>query len=109
MDEISCESEKVGCEIMALKNKRYFWIQLAQDFFKSKEMKLLRKIAGGDTHTIIYLKMMLISLEDGHSLTMSTIPVMRLRRNSKSVNVNYLKGLRMEAADVYFKAWDTRG
>ena len=50
---------------MALKNKRYFWIQLAQDFFKSKEMKLLRKIAGGDTHTIIYLKMMLISLEDG--------------------------------------------
>ena len=28
-------------------------------------MKLLRKIAGGDTHTIIYLKMMLISLEDG--------------------------------------------
>lgn len=52
---------------MALKNKRYFWIQLAQDFFKSKEMKLLRKIAGGDTHTIIYLKMMLISLEDrGH-------------------------------------------
>ena len=50
---------------MALKNKRYFWIQLTQDFFKSKEMKLLRKIAGGDTHTIIYLKMMLVSLEDG--------------------------------------------
>ena len=50
---------------MALKNKRYYWIQLTQDFFNSKEMKLLRKIAGGDTHTIIYLKMMLISLEDG--------------------------------------------
>ena len=50
---------------MVVKNKRYYWIQRAQDFFKSKEMKLLRKIAGGDTHTIIYLKMMLISLEDG--------------------------------------------
>lgn len=74
---------------MALKNKRYYWIQLAQDFFKSKEMKLLRKIAGSDTHTIIYLKMMVISLENG--------------------NVNYLKGLRMEAADVYFKTWDKRG
>ena len=49
---------------MVVKNKRYYWIQLTQDFFKSKEMKLLRKIAGGDTHTIIYLKMMLISLED---------------------------------------------
>ena len=50
---------------MVVKNKRYYWIQLTQDFFNSKEMKLLRKIAGGDTHTIIYLKMMLISLEDG--------------------------------------------
>lgn len=53
---------------MAVKNKRYYWIQLTQDFFKSKEMKLLRKIAGGDTHTIIYLKMMLISLEDGRCI-----------------------------------------
>ncbi|MEG3343266.1 DnaD domain protein, partial [Streptococcus suis] len=26
---------------MANANKRYYWIQLAQDFFKSKEMKLL--------------------------------------------------------------------
>ena len=50
---------------MVVKNKRYYWIQLAQDFFKSKEIKLLRKIAGGDMHTIIYLKIMLISLEDG--------------------------------------------
>lgn len=49
---------------MAVNNKRYYWIQLTQDFFNSKEMKLLRKIAGGDTHTIIYLKMMLLSLED---------------------------------------------
>lgn len=49
---------------MAKSNKRYYWIQLNQDFFTSKEMKLLRKIAGGDTHTIIYLKMMLASLEN---------------------------------------------
>ncbi|MEQ9810338.1 phage replisome organizer N-terminal domain-containing protein [Streptococcus jiangjianxini] len=46
-------------------NKRYFWIQLTQDFFKSKEMKLLRKMPGGDTYTIIYQKMLLVSLEDG--------------------------------------------
>lgn len=49
---------------MAKTNRRYYWIQLAQDFFKSKEMKLLRKMPGGDTYTIIYLKIMLISLED---------------------------------------------
>lgn len=49
---------------MAKTNRRYYWIQLAKDFFKSKEMKLLRKMPGGDTYTIIYLKLMLISLED---------------------------------------------
>lgn len=49
---------------MATKNKRYYWLQLKKDFFYSKEMKLLRKIPGGDTYTVIYLKMMLASLED---------------------------------------------
>lgn len=45
---------------------------------------------------------------NGHNLTMSTIPVMRPRRNSKSVNVNYLKGLKTEVADVYLKTWGKR-
>ena len=49
---------------MATKNKRYYWLQLKKDFFYSKEMKLLRKIPGGDTYTVIYLKMMLASLEE---------------------------------------------
>ena len=47
---------------MAKENKRYFWIQLKKDFFDSKAMKKLRKVPGGDTYTIIYLKMMLQSL-----------------------------------------------
>lgn len=45
-------------------NRRFYWLQLSKEFFLSKEMKLLRKIAGGDTHTIIYLKMMVWSLEN---------------------------------------------
>lgn len=45
-------------------NKRYYWLKLNHDFFASKEMKKLRKIAGGDTYTIIYLKMQLASLKD---------------------------------------------
>ncbi|UUV99582.1 phage replisome organizer N-terminal domain-containing protein [Vagococcus luciliae] len=45
-------------------NKRYYWLQLKTDFFDQKEIKLLRKIAGGDTYTIIYLKMLLASLKD---------------------------------------------
>ncbi|HEM6067886.1 TPA: phage replisome organizer N-terminal domain-containing protein [Streptococcus suis] len=50
---------------MALtQNKRYYWLQLKEDFFASKEMKLLRRLPGGDEHTIIYLKIMLASLQD---------------------------------------------
>lgn len=43
--------------------KRYYWLKLKNDFFQSKEIKKLRTIAGGDTYTIIYLKMMLYSLD----------------------------------------------
>lgn len=46
------------------KAKRYYWLQLKTDFFDQKEIKLLRKIAGGDTYTVIYLKMLLASLKD---------------------------------------------
>lgn len=42
--------------------KRYFWLKLHKDFFQRKEIKRLRKIAGGDTYTIIYLKMLLCSI-----------------------------------------------
>lgn len=44
-------------------NKKYFWLKLKDDFFTSREIKKLRKIAGGDTYTIIYLKMQLLSIK----------------------------------------------
>lgn len=44
--------------------KKFYWLKLENDFFRQKEIKKLRKIAGGDTYTIIYLKMLLISLEN---------------------------------------------
>jgi len=46
-------------------NKRYYWLKLMDDFFTSKRIKKLRKLAGGDTYTIIYLKMQLLSLRRG--------------------------------------------
>lgn len=49
---------------MAQANKRYFWLKLKDDFFSQKEIKMLRRIAGGDTYTIIYLKMLLLSLKN---------------------------------------------
>jgi predicted phage replisome organizer len=43
--------------------KRYFWLKLKEDFFKTKEMRKLRRIAGGDTYSIIYLKLILLSVK----------------------------------------------
>lgn len=48
--------------------KRFYWLKLKEDFFRQKEIKKLRKLAGGDTFTIIYLKMLLRSLKDGGRL-----------------------------------------
>lgn len=44
--------------------KRYFWLKLKEDFFQHKALKKLRSIAGGDTYTIIYLKLMLKALPE---------------------------------------------
>ena len=44
--------------------KKYYWLKLKSDFFTSRAMKKLRKIAGGDTYTVIYLKLQLLSLKD---------------------------------------------
>lgn len=44
--------------------KRYYWLKLKDDFFKSRKMKKLRKVAGGDTYTIIYLKLQLLSINN---------------------------------------------
>lgn len=44
--------------------KRYYWLKLKEDYFSSPKIKKLRKIAGGDTYTIIYLKMQLLSVKN---------------------------------------------
>lgn len=53
---------------MAEGQKRYYWLKLQNDFFSRKEIKRLRRIAGGDTLTIIYLKMLCRSLKDNGRL-----------------------------------------
>ncbi|WP_156011257.1 conserved phage C-terminal domain-containing protein [Streptococcus ruminantium] len=49
---------------MAGREKTYYFLKLEKDFFEKKEIQLLRKIAGGDTYTIIYQKMLLMALAD---------------------------------------------
>lgn len=41
---------------------KYYWLKLHSDFFDGKRIKKLRSIAGGDTYTIIYLKMLLATI-----------------------------------------------
>ena len=45
-------------------NKRYYWLKLKEEFFTYKRIERLRRISGGDTYTIIYLKLLLLSLKD---------------------------------------------
>lgn len=45
-------------------DKRYYWFKMEQSFFEQKEIKYLRRLPGGDTYTIIYLKLILKSLEN---------------------------------------------
>lgn len=52
-------------------DKRYYWLKLHDDFFDSKRIKKLRKMAGGDTFTIIYLKMQLMAMKKGGVLKFS--------------------------------------
>lgn len=51
--------------------KKFYWLKLNEDFFRQPRIKKLRRIAGGDTYTIIYLKMQLLSLENERTLICS--------------------------------------
>lgn len=48
--------------------KKYYWLKLYKDFFQRREIKKLRRMPGGDTYTVIYLKLQLLSLQDGGRL-----------------------------------------
>lgn len=44
--------------------KRFYWLKLNENWFNEPKIRKLRKIAGGDTYTIIYLKMQLLSISN---------------------------------------------
>ncbi|MCR5447235.1 MAG: phage replisome organizer N-terminal domain-containing protein [Schwartzia sp.] len=44
-------------------NKRFWWLKISNKFFSSKVIKKLRKMPGGDTLTIIYLRLQLLALQ----------------------------------------------
>lgn len=50
---------------MSIKNKVYYWFKLKEDFFYSKELKIIRKMPSGAEIIIVLLKMQLLSLAKG--------------------------------------------
>jgi len=51
-----------------LLKSKYFYLKLPKNWFKNARIKKLRKLAGGDTYTIIYLKLMLLSMNYNSTL-----------------------------------------
>lgn len=53
--------------------KRYYWLKMESNYLDDPKIKKLRKIAGGDTYTIIYLKMQLLSIDNKGIITFEGI------------------------------------
>lgn len=54
-------------------NKRFYWLKIGATFFDDLKIQKLRKIAGGDTFTCIYLKLMILSLKNDGSIFFESI------------------------------------
>lgn len=96
-----------------INNKRYYWLKLDRHFFNNARIKKLRKLAGGDTYTIIYLKLMLLSIEfdgvlvyEGIEETFEKELALKIEEADDDVlvTINYLKvqGLIEEHNEEYF-------
>lgn len=44
--------------------KKFYWLKMKNNFFQSKRVKKIRKMEDGDSMAIIYIELMLVSLED---------------------------------------------
>lgn len=99
-------------------NKKYYWLKLKEDFFRDKRIKKLRRIAGGDTFTIIYLKLQLLSLKnegvilyEGVEPTFAEEVALEIDEDEDNVavTINFLiqSGLLEELADDRFLLVDT--
>ncbi len=57
-----------------MKKRRFYnGIRLKDSFFADLRIRKLRKLAGGDTYTIIYLKMLLLAMKNDGVITYTGI------------------------------------
>ena len=82
---------------MASKCKRYYWLKLKQDFFTDPRIKKLRRIAGGDTYTVIFLKIMLLTIKtngvlvfEGIENTLAMELALKLDEDEKNVEATLI-------------------
>lgn len=96
-----------------INGKKYFWLKLDRHFFGNARIKKLRRLAGGDTYTIIYLKLLLLSIEfnglliyEGIEETFEKEMALKLEEDEENVvvTINYLKmqGLLIEQGEDGF-------
>ena len=67
------ENENNKEDIKMSINKRFYWLKIGATFFDDLKIQKLRKIAGGDTFTCIYLKLMILSLKNDGSILFESI------------------------------------
>jgi predicted phage replisome organizer len=81
-------------------SKKFYWLKLKNDFFSDAKLKKLRRIAGGNTYTVIYLKLMLLTINsdgvllfEGIEKTLSQELSLKLDEDETNITVtlNYLQ------------------
>ncbi len=77
--------------------KRYYWLKLKEDFFADPRIKKLRRIAGGDTYTVILLKLMLLTVKadgvlvyEGIEQTLSQELALKMDEDDKNVEATLI-------------------
>ena len=77
--------------------KRYYWLKLKEDFFSDPRIKKLRRIAGGDTYTVILLKLMLLTVKsdgvlvyEGIEQTLSQELALKMDEDDKNVEATLI-------------------
>lgn len=99
---------------------KYFFLKLPKNWFKNARIKKLRKLAGGDTYTIIYLKIMLLSMSynstiiyEGIEPTIEEELALKIDETAENIKVtlNYLSscGLLREGTDGDFTLPEVNG
>lgn len=89
--------------------KRYYWLKMKENYLSEPKIKKLRKVAGGDTFTIIYLKMQLLSIRnegfieyEGIEPTFEEELALKLDEelDNVTITVNYLKSMALMEENI---------